>query len=140
MKIKATLSGATNLIKNLQSLYKTGFIWSISFLIKDSFINHPMKIPIIIPPNGWSICTEINPIIFKNGFIDSPDSSVIENMLNPVAVPMPINQQRVEIAIADFFLLRNPSSARYATPGSKIDIEELKAAIDRRMKKIGPIN
>ena len=140
MKTEATLNGATNLIKNLQILYKKGFIWSISFFINDSFINHPIKIAIIIPPNGWSICTEINSIIFKNGFIDSPDSSTTEKILKPVAVPIPINQQRIDITIADFFLLRKPSSARYATPGSKIDIDELNAAMDRSMKKIGPIN
>ena len=57
----------------------------------------------------------------------------------PKAVPIPISQQVIEIIIADFVLERYPSSARYATPGSNIEIEELRAATDNNIKKIGPI-
>ena len=140
MKIKATLKGATYLIKNLHMLYKKGFIWGISFFIKDSFINQPMKIAMSIPPKGWRIWTDINSIVFKKGLIDSPDESTTEKILKPVAVPIPITQHKIEITIADCFLVKNSSSARYATPGSRIEIEELKAAIDSKIKNIGPIS
>ena len=61
-------------------------------------------------------------------------------MLNPKAVPIPIIQHNNDINTADFFLDKNPSSAKYATPGSNIEIEELNAAIDNRIKNKGPIN
>ena len=49
-------------------------------------------------------------------------------------------QHKIEITSADCFLVKNSSSARYATPGSRIEIEELKAAIDNKIKNIGPIS
>ena len=50
-----------------------------------------------------------------------------------------MNHDRAEIIIADFFLDNILSSDRYATPGSKIEIEELSAATDNSIKNIGPI-
>ena len=61
-------------------------------------------------------------------------------ILNPKAVPIPIIQHNNDMNTADFFLDKNLSSAKYATPGSKIEIEELNAAIDNRIKNKGPIN
>ena len=61
------------------------------------------------------------------------------SLSKPNAVPIPINQHIKEIIIADFVLERYPSSERYATPGSSIEIEELSAATDNKIKKIGPI-
>ena len=72
--------------------------------------------------------------------MDSPDESTTEKILKPVAVPIPITQHKIEITIADCFLVKNSSYARYATPGSRIEIEELKAAIDSKIKNIGPIS
>ena len=50
-----------------------------------------------------------------------------------------MNHDSAEIIIADFFLDNILSSDRYATPGSKIEIEELNAATDSNIKNIGPI-
>ena len=66
-----------------------------------------MKIAMSIPPKGWRIWTDINSIVFKKGLIDSPDESTTEKILKPVAVPIPITQHKIEITIADCFLVKN---------------------------------
>ena len=56
------------------------------------------------------------------------------------AEPIPSNQIKNEINAAASPLDKILSSERYATTGSKRDIEELNAATDKRMKNKGPIN
>ena len=60
-------------------------------------------------------------------------------MLKLSAEPIPRIHTKNEIICADPFLDKIFSSDMYATPGSRRDIEELKAATDNSIKNKGPI-
>ena len=109
-----------------------------SSLIRDSFINQPINIAINIPPRGCKFCTAIRSIESRK-FL-SPIIFTLDQRLKLRTDPMPIIHDKAEITIADFFLDKILSSDKNATPGSRIDIEELNAATDNNIKNMGPMN
>ena len=62
-----------------------------------------------------------------------------DSKLKLKAVPMPKVQAKKEIAKAEYFRDKNPSSDRYATPGSSNEIDELNAATESYIKNKEPM-
>ena len=70
----------------------------------------------------------------------SPIKEKSDKILKLNAEPIPRIHTKNEIISADLFLDKIFSSDKYATPGSKREIDELKAATDSNIKNNGPIN
>ena len=108
-----------------------------SSLIKFLFINHPTNIAINIPPKGKSIWLARKSIESRKFLPGIKLKSA--HRLKLSADPKPNIHIKNERISAARFLDKMSSSAKKATPGSSKEIEELKAAIDNRIKNKGPI-